>query len=510
MRNVQRSVLAILSTAAAAALLAGCTIAAPTVQNPVESPAGLEQFYQQQLDWTDCEPQGMECTTVTAPIDWQSPADGDIELAVVRLATDGGDRVGSLLMNPGGPGGSGVELVLQAAEFVTSDALRDSFDIVGWDPRGVGRSTGVACYDDAEMDTFLYGVPANPAGSDAWLADQVVAETAFAAACAENTGPLLGTIGVESNARDMDLLRAVLGDEKLNYLGFSYGTSFGAHYAELFPQNVGRLVLDGAIDPSLSPPETFTVQMGGFENAFRAYVADCLTGADCPFTGTLDEALAQASALFAGVEPGAPTGDDGRQLTAATLGTALSYPLYDEGSWPALSQMLTELGGGDATLALQFADAYNSRNPDGSYADQSMAVYTAATCVDGTFTGGLDATKATMASIEAAAPTIGKYVAYADWAHIDIACQNWAYPSAITAHAITADGADPILVLGTTNDPATPYAWAQAMAGQLSSGVLVTREGEGHTAYAQGNACIDATVDDYLIAGTVPAADPLC
>jgi pimeloyl-ACP methyl ester carboxylesterase len=490
--------------------LAGCTLVAPTPKAPVESPAGLEEFYQQRLDWKACEPAGMECTTVTAPVDWESPDDGDIELAVVRLATDSKDRIGSLLMNPGGPGGSGVELVQQAAEFVTSDALRDRFDIVGWDPRGVGQSTPVRCLDDAAMDEFLYGVPANPTGSDAWLAEQIDREKAFAAACAENTGALLGNIDVESNARDMDLLRAVLGDRKLSYLGFSYGTSFGAHYAELFPDNVGRLVLDGAIDPSLGSPEVFTAQMGGFENAFRAYVTNCLTTAECPFTGTTDEALAEASALFAAVESRALVADDGRQLTASTLGTALSYPLYDEGSWPALSQMLTELEAGDPTRALQFADGYNSRNPDGSYADQSVAVYTAATCLDSSFTGGLEGTKATMASIAAAAPTVGAYVSYGDWVHIDIACQNWPQPSVISPHAITADGADPILVLGTTNDPATPYAWAQAMASQLSSGVLITREGEGHTAYAQGNDCIDSTVDDYLLNGTVPESDPLC
>jgi pimeloyl-ACP methyl ester carboxylesterase len=496
-----------------ASTLAGCTLVSPTKapsSAPVESPEGLEEYYQQRLDWSACEPAGMECTTVTAPVDWKSPGDGDIELAVVRLATDSSDRIGSLLMNPGGPGGSGVELVQQAAEFVTSDTLRDRFDIVGWDPRGVGQSTPVRCLDDADMDEFLYGVPTSPTGSDAWLAEQVDREKDFAAACAKNTGPLLGTVDVESNARDMDLLRAVLGDKKLDYLGFSYGTSFGAHYAELFPENVGRLVLDGAIDPSLGSSEVFTAQMAGFENAFRAYVTDCLGTAECPFTGTLDQALAQATALFAGAESRTLTADDGRQLTASTLGTALSYPLYDEGSWPALSQMLTELGAGDPTRAFQFADAYNSRTDSGSYADQSVAVYTAATCLDGTFAGGLEATKATMASIAAAAPTVGPYVSFGDWVHIDVACQNWPHPSVVTAHPIAAEGAAPILVLGTTNDPATPYAWAQAMASQLESGVLVTRAGEGHTAYAQGNACIDSTVDDYLLTGAVPEADPLC
>jgi pimeloyl-ACP methyl ester carboxylesterase len=360
------------------------------------------------------------------------------------------------------------------------------------------------------MDEFLYGVPENPVGSDAWLTEQIDREKDFAAACQENTGDLLGHIDVESNARDMDLLRAVLGDAKLNYLGFSYGTSFGAHYADLFPENVGRLVLDGAIDPSLASSEVFTVQMGGFENAFRAYVADCLDGEDCPFTGSLDQALAQASEIFVEASAAGLESDDGRELTASTLGTALSYPLYDEGSWPALSQMISELDDGDATLALQFADGYNSRDENGHYTDQSVAVYTAATCLDGVYAGGLDATKATMATIAAAAPTIGAYVSFGDWVHIDIACQNWPYPSVVTPTALAAEGAAPILVLGTTNDPATPYAWAQAMASQLASGVLVTREGEGHTAYAQGNECIDATVDAYLVDGTVPGTDPMC
>jgi pimeloyl-ACP methyl ester carboxylesterase len=492
-------------------LLGGCTLLAPSPQpTPRPAPAGLEELYGQEPDWSDCEPSGMECATVTAPVDWSQPGGATIELAVVRLPSDSGERIGSLLMNPGGPGGSGVDLVRNAAEYITSEQLRDSFDVVGWDPRGVGESTPVRCLDDEAMDEFLYGVPANPAGTDAWLAEQVEKEKAFAAACQENTGEFLAHVDVESNARDMDLLRAVLGDDSLNYLGFSYGTSFGAHYAELFPGNVGRLVLDAAIDPSLSAAEVFTVQMGGFENAFRSYLEACLAAADCPFSGTLDDAIAQASALFAGVEGRAMTADDGRQLTAATLGTALSYPLYDEGSWPALSQMISQLQAGDATLALQLADGYNSRTDDGRYPDQSVAVYTAATCLDSQFAGGLESTKATMASIAAAAPTIGPYLSYGDWVHIDIACQAWPAPSVVTPHPIVAEGAAPILVLGTTNDPATPYAWAQAMASQLSSGVLITREGEGHTAYAQGNGCIDQTVEAYLIRGDVPAADPMC
>ena len=502
---------ALLAVAVAVALvLSGCVSAPPVTRpTPERVAADLQPFYSQTLDWKPCQAGGMTCTSVTAPVDWAKPSDGSVKLAVVRHATTSADRVGSLLINPGGPGGSGFDAVAQSLDYLTSAALRKAYDIVGWDPRGVGRSTPVTCLDGPAMDAFLYAPPSAPEGSDAWLASRVPVEKSFGEACAKNTGPLLGHIDAESNARDMDLLRAVLGDRTLHYLGFSYGTFFGAHYAKLFPGKVGRLVLDGPVDPALSEPQDFTTQMAGFESSFRAYVTECLTTADCPFTGPLDAALVQAKALFQQAGTEGLTIADGRQLSLGVLGTAISYPLYDRDSWSSLSSMIAGLQKGSATLAFSFADAYNGRSSKGSY-DHSVDVYTAALCLDGAYPTDLAGTRATMDAIAQAAPTVGELLSYSDWVQVSIACQNWPYPNVLTAAPITAKGAAPIMVVGTTDDPATPYSGAVALADQLDSGVLVSRTGEGHTAYASGNACIDRTVDQYLVRGIVPASDPQC
>ncbi|MBC7723833.1 MAG: alpha/beta fold hydrolase [Burkholderiaceae bacterium] len=487
-------------------LLTGCMSAPQTTE---VAPVGLETFYGQSADWQDCETGGLECATISAPIDYANPEAGSTDLAVIRAPSTGSAR-GSLLMNPGGPGGSGYDFVAQSLAYVADAALRENYDIVGWDPRGVGRSHPVTCYDAAGMDRYLYGVAANPVGSDAWLEERAADARAFAASCAENTGDLLGHVDAQSTARDMDLIRSVLGDDALNYLGFSYGTVFGTQYAELFPDRVGRVVLDGAVDPSLPQTTVFPTQMAGFDGAYRSFLHYCLGMTTCPFTGTVDEAVAQSSALFSSVDSRALSADDGRQLTSPTLGTALAYPLYDRGSWDALADMLAKLTAGDPNPAFGFADGYNGRNPDGSYSGNSTQLYTAALCLDGSYSSDLAGTRAGLTAITAAAPITGTYLAYSDWVLVDTACQNWPYGPVLTAAPADAPGTAPILVLGTTNDPATPYAWAQALASQLEAGVLVTRAGEGHTAYARGNTCIDTTVDDFLVDGTVPAADPMC
>ena len=495
---------------AVALTLSGCVSAPPDAPHtPEKVAADLQQFYSQTLTWKACQSGGMTCTTVTTPIDWAKPGAGSLKLAVIRHATTSASRVGSLLVNPGGPGGSGFDAVAQSLDYLTNASVQKAYDVVGWDPRGVGRSTPVTCYDGAQMDAFLYATPDQPEGSDAWLASRVPVEKDFGTACAKNTGPLLGHIDAESNARDMDLLRSVLGDTTLHYLGFSYGTFFGAQYAKLFPKRVGRLVLDGPVDPALSEPQDFTTQMAGFESSFRAYVTDCLSASGCPFTGTLDDALGQAKALFQKAGTEGLTIADGRQLTLGVLGTAISYPLYDRDSWPSLSSMIAGLQKGSAKLAFTFADAYNGRSSGAVY-DHSVDVYVAALCLDGAYPTDLAGTRATMDAIAQAAPTVGEILSYSDWVQVSIACQNWPYRNVLTAEPIHAAGAAPIMVVGTTDDPATPYSGAVALADQLDSGVLVSRTGEGHTAYASGNACIDRTVDRYLVSGTVPADDPHC
>ena len=479
----------------------------PTPSGP--APTDIEGFYSQTLTWDSCGG-GLQCATAHAPIDWDAPADGSIELALVKQPATGTAQ-GSLLLNPGGPGGSGWDYVYQSGEYSAGADVVENFDIIGWDPRGVGQSTPVICYTEPEdTDEALYGTFDSPYNTEGWIEELTADELDFAAACEANTGELLGNVDTVSNAKDMDMLRAVLGDDKLNFLGYSYGTYFGAVYAEMFPDRVGRFVLDGAVDPLVSDFESLKFQMAGFDSAFRAYLQYCLDSGDCPFTGSVDEAASQVRGVLDGVDALGLVNDDGRVLDSATLATGIILNLYDESFWSDMTSMFVALADGDPSLAFQSADQYNSRNTDGSYSSNSFDVYVAATCVDGDFASDPESTLDRIAEIDAAAPILGKHATYDDFAVLDVACSNWPYPRADLPTEFDADGAPPILVIGTTNDPATPYASSVSLAAQLSSGVLVSYTGEGHTIYNQGVACIDTVVDDYFVNGTVPAADPMC
>jgi pimeloyl-ACP methyl ester carboxylesterase len=368
----------------------------------------------------------------------------------------------------------------------------------------------VTCYDDAKLDEFIYGLPDAPRDSAAWNEQVVASATAFGQACLDKTGPVLEFVDTQSTVRDLDLMRALVGDEKLNYLGYSYGTKIGITYAELFPDKVGRMVLDGAVDPLVTDFEGLKTQMAGFESAFRAYMQYCLGGDGCPFTGTLDEALLQARALIESSDATNLINADGRELDSATVGTAVALNLYSESYWPDMSEMFVALEARDPSLVFVNADYYNSRNPDGSYSGNSVDVYQSVTCVDGDFLDDPKSTLERVAEIDVAAPTIGKFFTYDDYAVLDVLCTNWPVPVSSPPAEYDAAGAAPILVIGTTNDPATPYSSAVSVADQLESGVLISYEGEGHTIYNQGVACVDDVVDAYFVSGTVPAADPMC
>lgn len=491
-------------------LLTGCTVPNFLQPEPTRSePTGesvapdLEPFFSQVLEWERCG--DLQCATATAPLDWGDPSAGEIELALVRQTARGGDRIGSLLVNPGGPGGSGYDFIAESIDFAVGPRLQQRYDIVGFDPRGVGRSTAVSCFDDAQMDGFLFGIPEAERGSDAWLAEVADASREFGAACAEGTGELLGNVDTVSAARDLDLLRAVLGDDELHYLGYSYGTFLGATYAGLFPERAGRLVLDGAIDPSASNNEVTQAQAVGFEQALRAYLADCLTGTECPFSGSVDAAEDEVARLLASVEQSPIRGSDGRLLGADSLVTAIIYPLYSADGWSYLSDMFESVMLGDADTALLFADLYYGREADGTYMDNSTEAFRSINCLDYTYDADVEKMRTAAAELAEAAPIIGPYFGFGD-----IGCATWPYASESERAAISAEGAPPILVIGTTGDPATPYEWSVALADQLDSGVLVTYEGEGHTAYRKSNACIDSTVETFLVDGRVPEADPRC
>ncbi len=502
----RRLIALVAGLAVAAVALSGCLYsmipAESTSHGPVASPdtsgisPELQSFYGQKLSWSSCG-SGMECTTVKAPLDWENPSQASIDLAVVRHRATGTAK-GSLLTNPGGPGASGLDLIKSSLDFAVSPTLIKNYDVIGFDPRGVGSSTAVKCFDAKQMDDYLYTIPAGTRGTDQWKSEQNAANKRFADACEQNSNGILPFITTVNSARDMDLLRGVLGDKKLNYLGYSYGTFLGATYAELYPKRVGHLVLDGALDPSVSNLDVSTTQALGFESALKAYMTDCLKGKKCPFQGTVDEAMSDLGALLASVDRSPQKNSDGRVLGADTLMTSIVVALYSQDSWSYLTQSLTAVLKGDPSVAFQLADSYNGRQ-DGSYADNSTEAFDAYNCMDYPKDDDAAAKAASQAKIKAEAPIVAPY-----WDGANV-CDQWPYPPSGKRGKIAAAGSGPILVVGTTNDPATPYAWAVSLAKQLEGGVLITRVGEGHTGYNKGNSCVDDAVDAYFVDGTVPA-----
>ena len=467
--------------------------------------ADLQTYYSQQLVWSGCGPM-LQCATAFAPLDWTDPQRDRIDLALVRQVATGGDPIGSLLVNPGGPGGSGYDFIYDSVDYATSERLQAAFDVVGFDPRGVNHSSAVSCYDDpADFDAFLFDLLPGEYGSDEWLAAYATANANFAADCAEHTGELLGFVDTISAARDLDLLRAVLGDTKLNYLGYSYGTLLGATYADLYPTKTGRLVLDGALDPSTTGFDVSSIQAQGFESALRAFLADCSDYEDCPFSGSVESSMTAIRALLDRLDASPIRVADGRQLGSSTMTIAIITPLYSEDTWPILRQIFTDVMHGDADYAFQIADFYYNRESDGTYTNNSTEAFLAINCLDYSTDDSIDTMRAEEAELKRVAPVLGQQLAYGG-----AQCASWPYPSTRERGPITAAGSADILVLGTVNDPATPYVWAKALASQLQNGHLVTYDGEGHTAYNKGSSCVNDVVDSYFIDGVVPKSDPRC
>ncbi|WP_344495861.1 alpha/beta hydrolase [Nonomuraea monospora] len=415
---------------------------------------------------------------------------------MIRLPASG-ERIGSLVVNPGGPGLSGVEYV-RAARLVLGEKVRERFDVVGFDPRGVGRSAPVRCLTDPELDAFtaLDGTP-DSAAERAALEERA---RQFAEACRRHSGELLPHLGTADVARDLDLLRQALGERKLTYLGKSYGTLLGAVYAELFPGRVRAMVLDGALDPGASPLRLAAEQAVGFERALRSYAEDCVAAAGCPFSSrTVGGVLAEVSGLLRRTDERPLRGDGRRQVTQSVAVLGLLGPLHDPALWPELSEALRRAFKGDGTLLLRNADQFAGRRDDGGYSGE-MAANMAVTCADhptepsmyGRFAGRR-------------APRFGAHLVWAS-----LPCAYWPHRSSFDHALLRAEGAPPILIIGTERDPVTPYAWARRLAGELESGVLVTYEGDGHTAYASGSGCVDAVVEEYLVAGVVPGDGVVC
>lgn len=482
---------------------AGSSGAVVPIDAPMpEVPAGLEEFYGQELATEACGDN--ECGTITVPLDYENPGSASIDIAFTRVPAASGEAVGSLLVNPGGPGASGQDMAAMASYYFSTDIL-DNFDIIAFDPRGVGESAPVDCVDDARLTELLAATyPDTPEGEA-----QATADTdELIASCASVSGELLPFVGTEEAARDMDVIRHVMGDPKLYYVGYSYGTKLGGMYAELFPANVGRLVLDGAVDSSISNFEQNAAQMQGFELALDNYLTKCFEGGKCPFDGsTNDDARAQIiEMLEAAVEAPIPTSDPDRPLTASGLIFGIITPLYDDQSWYVLSMAFSEYfesGTGD-TFQFMF-DAYTGRQADGTYADNSTEANWAVNCADAVPAGDEAEWERQSEEIAERSPVFGEFMGYSDYM-----CANWPGLNDDVITEFDAEGSDPIVVVGTTGDPATPYEWSVAFKEDFDNAVLLTWEGEGHTAYGRAGDCINGTVDEYLLAGTVPADGTTC
>ncbi|MGC3002802.1 alpha/beta hydrolase [Streptomyces sp. G35A] len=507
--------------AAAALLGAGCSSGSTTTPAstaaeaalaalPRSTPAALTPYYEQKPSWRDCGVPGFQCATLKAPLDYAKPSAGAVRLAVARKkATGPGKRLGSLLVNPGGPGGSAIGYLQGYAGIGYPAGVRARYDMVAVDPRGVARSEPVECLNGREMDAYTLTdiTPDDAKETDALVA----AHRRFAEGCGADAPKLLRHVSTVETARDMDIVRAALGDRKLHYVGASYGTFLGATYAGLFPDRVGRLVLDGAMDPSLPARRLNLEQTAGFDTAFTAFAKDCARRNDCPLgdRGATPRRIGGNLKAFFGrldARP-VPTGDaHARRLTESLAMMGVIAAMYDEGSWPQLREALAAaIEENDGAGLLVLSDGYYERDAGGGYSNL-MSANAAVNCLDlpPSFDSP-DEVRRALPAFRKASPVFGEGLA---WSALN--CAYWPVRATGEPQRIEAKGAAPIVVVGTTRDPATPYRWAKALAGQLSSARLLTYEGDGHTAYGRGSGCVDSAINAYLLRGTPPADGKRC
>lgn len=490
-------------------------------------PAGLDQFYDQRLTWSGCSPFAtntddaaiyrsgqLQCAYLTVPMAYADPTGTTVRIGVLRkVATDASQRIGSLLINPGGPGGSAMSFVGQLAALGYGKSLNAKFDLVGFDPRGIGSSVPlIRCQTDAELDatrakTVRSNTPAAVAAANALLKN-------YAAECVTATGDggkvdgrtFLANVGTRDVASDMDVLRAVLGDAKLTYAGFSYGTRLGYVYAEKFPTNVRAMVLDGAVDPTADPATEMVDQNKGFQQAFVAFATSCAQQPGCPL-GTDPQ---QATAVFQKLSRPLLTAplplSDGRVLSYSDATLGVANALYDSANWKVLTSGIAQLAAGNGATLMALADDYYQRGKTGTYAQRPDS-FNAIRCVDDPrMTDPAEVTR--LNALEAAA---APFQASGDpAADIPDLCAYWPVPSTLAPHRLQTPGLPQVLVISTTGDPATPYASGVDLARQLGARLL-TFEGTRHTAYLTAqNACVDNAGNAYLLQLALPADGTRC
>ncbi|OQO90331.1 alpha/beta hydrolase [Saccharomonospora piscinae] len=485
-------------------------------------PEGLEGFYSQRLDWGECEPfasdamsrqafagEGLECARLSVPLSYDDPGGTTISVGVLRnRASDEDGRIGSLVMNPGGPGASGMAAAAQLSGSVDGTELGEKFDLVGFDPRGIGASEpSIECLTDAEMDADRADTSAMDGVDD--VADAEADARQFANRCAERTEhgeQMLANLGSRDVVRDMDVLRSTLGDEKLSYLGYSYGTRIGYTYAETFPRNVRAMILDGAVDPEQDMLDSLVAQGEGFGNTFDKFVEWCVAREDCALGTDAATAVQRYQDLVRPLVDQPATLADGRVLSFEDATTGTVAALYSQQIWPTLNQALGALANGDGSMMMALADMYYERGPDGTYSTTQEALV-AVRCVD-------DPPVSDQGEIERAQADYYEAAEFLDPglppSSARDACAFWPVEHTSEPRLPDVEGVPPALVVSTTDDPATPYEAGVNLA-KAMGGRLLTYEGAQHTAFLSvGNRCVDEAGTDYLVDGELPPEGTRC
>jgi len=436
------------------------------------------------LDWGTCtdpkaDDPSLECATLTVPLDYDDPSGDTIDIALVRVPASG-DREGAVLLNPGGPGGSGFEFGANNGGVIQSELGLDNFDIVGFDPRGVDRSNGIRCVDDAFQDKHLYLDDTPDTPEEQQLLDE--GDTGFNDACTKKYGDTLKFYSTENTARDMDMIREAMGDDQISYLGISYGTYLGAVYATLFPDHLRAAVLDSAYEPNGDTvEEQYLTQLVGFEGAFNEWAKWCQDTDTCAFHAA--DVGARWDALLQQLDDHPVTAADGREGNQAVMGVATTAALYSESEWPVLADALAKAEAGDVTGTFALADGYEQRNPDGTFSTLFQS-FNVIRCASGIRTQPPTDAQALLDKIHQQAPRFGGDVTLEDLTgtnedgDVD-GCNQLTGPA--TPVTLDYSGEGPIVVIGGTNDPATPIRWAEEMTKELGANTkMVTFTGEGH------------------------------
>lgn len=493
----------------------GSDPAKPAAGGETPNPPELAAFYDQQLTWGPCadyassstdteafaDPK-FDCTRVRVPLDYAQPGGKTAEVALMRQKASGGQKIGSLFFDPGGPGASGTSYLANAGAGLPPK-LGERFDLIGFDPRGTGASLPkIDCLNDQENDQERTKVFADP--SPAGVAKQEANSKAYADRCAQRVGPdVLANMGTRDAAKDMDVMRSAVGDQKMNYVGYSYGTELGTAYAEAFPQNVRSLVLDGAIDPNETTVDSAVKQAAGFQQAFDNFAKWCADQpqdrAACPLgTDPAKATKAFQTVMQRLIDKPVPVGD-GRVLSFTDAQTGVSQALYSSDYWPILAQGISEVATGKGQTLQLLADSYYERDPQGRYSNM-LEAFQSISCVNQKPVTDPAEVREMADRAEQAAPyrSTGRgAVAAKD------PCGYWPAPPTSEPHTPNVQGLPPVVVVSVTGDPATPYQAGVNLAEQLKGG-LIKVNGKQHTASLRGNKCIDDKVVDYLVDGKVP------